>query len=55
VTGNKDIPGLKTHRQVTGITSLTANLTNTQLGALEKILGKKIHDPAYVFQLNCNT
>ena len=30
------------------------NLTNEQLDALEGILGKKIYDPAYLFQLSCN-
>ncbi|NUU35054.1 hypothetical protein [Pseudomonas sp. C2B4] len=30
------------------------NLTNEQLGALENLLGKKIYDPAYLFQLSCN-
>ncbi|MGW8465090.1 DUF7683 domain-containing protein [Pseudomonas sp. CLCA07] len=30
------------------------NLTTEQLGALEGILGKKIYDPAYLFQLTCN-
>lgn len=30
------------------------NLTTEQLDALEEILGKKIYDPAYLFQLTCN-
>ncbi|CAI8735815.1 Phage protein [Pseudomonas sp. IT-P253] len=30
------------------------NLTTEQLGALEEILGKKVYDPAYLFQLTCN-
>ncbi|WP_095193257.1 hypothetical protein [Pseudomonas sp. Irchel 3A7] len=30
------------------------DLTNEQLEALENLLGKKIDDPAYLFQLNCN-
>jgi hypothetical protein len=30
------------------------NLTIEQLGALENLLGKKIYDPAYLFQLSCN-
>lgn len=30
------------------------NLTREQLGALEDILGKKIYDPGYLFQLTCN-
>ncbi|MEO6677329.1 MAG: hypothetical protein ABIO21_08135 [Pseudomonas sp.] len=30
------------------------NLTRAQLSALEEILGKKIYDPAYLFQLSCN-
>jgi len=30
------------------------NLTTDQLAALEGVLGKKIYDPAYLFQLTCN-
>jgi hypothetical protein len=30
------------------------NLTTEQLDALEEILGKKIYDPTYQFQLTCN-
>lgn len=30
------------------------DLSHEQLGALEKLLGKKIYHPAYKFQLSCN-
>ncbi|MBP5969217.1 MULTISPECIES: DUF7683 domain-containing protein [Pseudomonas] len=30
------------------------DLSHEQLGALEKLLGKEIHNPAYKFQLSCN-
>lgn len=30
------------------------DLTSEQLEALEGILGKKIHNPALIFQLSCN-
>ncbi|EJM48384.1 MULTISPECIES: DUF7683 domain-containing protein [unclassified Pseudomonas] len=30
------------------------DLTSEQLEALERILGKKIHNPALIFQLSCN-
>lgn len=30
------------------------NLTTEQLDALEEILGKKIYNPAFLFQLSCN-
>ncbi|WP_409319122.1 hypothetical protein [Pseudomonas sp. KCJK9016] len=31
------------------------DLTSDQLAALEKLLGKKVSDPAYLIQLSCNT
>lgn len=30
------------------------DLTKSQLEVLETILGKKVYDPVYVFQLSCN-
>ena len=30
------------------------DLTRSQLEALEKILGKSIYDPAYIFQISCS-
>ena len=30
------------------------DLSHEQLGALEKLLGKEIYNPAYKFQLSCN-
>lgn len=30
------------------------DLSHGQLGALEKLLGKEIYNPAYKFQLSCN-
>ncbi len=30
------------------------NLTQLQLSAIEKIIGKPIHDPNHYFQLTCN-
>ncbi|MCU1759899.1 hypothetical protein NTD84_09235 [Pseudomonas sp. 14P_8.1_Bac3] len=30
------------------------NLTDEQLRALEALLGKKVYDAAYLFQLSCN-
>ncbi|MCS3836656.1 hypothetical protein HNR03_001236 [Pseudomonas sp. JAI111] len=30
------------------------NLTNEQLNSLEEILGKKIYNPSFLFQLTCN-
>jgi len=30
------------------------NLSPTQLSAIERLLGKSIHDPEHYFQLTCN-
>jgi hypothetical protein len=30
------------------------DLTRSQLKALEKILGKGVYDPAYIFQISCS-